>query len=332
MKKRNNSFRAVAEKMANEGIYSEISEINLHLLQRMADLNRAGFVFIDAQPIQYGSRISFHYHGNVIRATIYYSKKKGISLVVNRKTPLPAAQKLEDVFFNRQDCNHSASSRENERKFQDWIGSDESGKGDYLGPLVAAAFRVDEKNVTDLRKLGVRDSKLLSKTACRKVARKLFVEYPQRFSVVELLPETYNRMYSDFKSQGKHLNWLLAWCHAKAVSSLLDAHVEAIVIDKFARENIVRNYLKSDTPVFIRTRAEDNVAVAAASIMARARYLYRLEKLSTQFNVPLQSGAGRQTNDSAKKFVQQHGIDALHKIAKLHFKNTETIRRFGKLL
>ena len=41
------------------------------------------------------------------------------------------------------------------------IGTDESGKGDFFGPLVIAGVLVDEKNAQHFLNLGIKDSKKL---------------------------------------------------------------------------------------------------------------------------------------------------------------------------
>jgi ribonuclease HIII len=313
------------KKMAAAGIYSEIPELNLHLMKRMGSLGRAGYTFEDARPIAYGTVMTFRRNDALVQANAYYSAKKGLSLVVNPRVPEQVSRELTSLFLYDTNEKTAISSDPREQAFKCWIGSDESGKGDYLGPLVTAAFRADREIAGELRGMGVRDSKQVSDPVCRKLARELFLKFKDRISVVELIPETYNRLYGELAAQGHHLNWLLGWCHAKASKDLLGAPVDAVIIDKFAHELTIRKQFTHPVKLILRVRAEDNVAVAAASILARGRYLYRLEKLSEQYGVKLINGAGQATDASAVEYVRKHGFESLRFVAKLHFRNTAKV-------
>ena len=90
-----------------------------------------------------------------------------------------------------------------------WIGTDEAGKGDYFGPLVSAAVYVDERILERLGTLGVRDSKLLSDRKVQELAKHVRAACRGYFAEVEVPPEKYNRLYADFRKEGKTLNTLL---------------------------------------------------------------------------------------------------------------------------
>jgi ribonuclease HIII len=102
------------------------------------------------------------------------------------------------------------------------IGTDESGKGDYFGPMVVAGVLVDATTKDKLEALGVRDSKLLSDKRCRELASQIRTICGPKCEEVELTPDRYNTRYEEFRREGKHLNHLLAWGHARAIESLLD--------------------------------------------------------------------------------------------------------------
>ncbi|MBI3970457.1 MAG: ribonuclease HIII, partial [Chloroflexi bacterium] len=98
-----------------------------------------------------------------------------------------------------------------ERPFDSpWIGSDESGKGDYFGPLVACAVYVDDRSLALLETLGVRDSKLLSDAQIRRLARDVRAVCAERAAEVLVPPERYNALYEQLRAEGKNLNSLLA--------------------------------------------------------------------------------------------------------------------------
>ncbi|MBN1355417.1 ribonuclease HIII [bacterium] len=316
------------QKMAEAGIYSEVSQINALLASKLEAARAAGFVFEDARPIQYGSRLTFRLGDAVVCACAYYSARKGFSFVVDRSVPEKTARKLKTVFLGDPGSS-AASGVGEEREFAWWIGSDEAGKGDYFGPLVTAAFLASHPIIPQLRSLGVRDSKLIGNAECRSIARQLFRNYKDRISVIEIVPATYNRLYEQFRAEGKKLNELLAWSHARAIQSLLTLpgrHPEAVVIDQFAGKSSVTRYLDVTFQLIVRPRAEDNIAVAAASILARARYLYRLNKLSELYRIKLVPGAGDAADDAARKLVEASGSSVLTNTVKLHFRNTGKIR------
>jgi len=207
------------------------------------------------------------------------------------------------------------------------IGTDESGKGDYFGPLVIAGFFLEDSQEPVLRELGVRDSKTLSDKRCRAIAETLRAGYPH--SVVSVGPEKYNELYAKMRN----LNKLLAWGHARVIENLLErVPAGRAVTDQFGDEKFVLNALlkKGRTIELVqRPRAEEDAAVAAASILARAEFLKRLELLGRDWGLDLPKGAGPPVDQAAAAFVRQYGAEALNKVAKTHFKTTEKVLRAG---
>jgi len=203
------------------------------------------------------------------------------------------------------------------------IGTDESGKGDYFGPLVIAGFFLPDDQEGVLRELGVRDSKRLSDNRCREIAETLKQGYV--FSVVTIGPEKYNELYEKFRN----LNKLLAWGHARVIENILDRVPAAKAItDQFGSERFVLNALLErgkGIELIQRTNAEEDPAVAAASILARAEFLKRLHFLGVECGVELPKGAGPQVEVAAAKLVRARGVEALDKVAKKHFKITERV-------
>ena len=154
-----------------------------------------------------------------------------------------------------------------------WIGSDECGKGDYFGPLVTAAVMVNSETIPQLLQLEVRDSKELSDNKIEALAAHIRVICDGKFSVVTTMPERYNELLESGFCKGNSL-WLLGWQHAKAVENILKEHPEVnyALIDKFSNEKFVldaRTDISRHVTFVFRHRAEQNIAVAAASILAR---------------------------------------------------------------
>lgn len=209
------------------------------------------------------------------------------------------------------------------------IGTDESGKGDYFGPLVSAAVYVDEMSAKDLFSCGVKDSKMLSDLQNLELAKRIAEICKGRFVIIEIKPERYNTLYNQFRKEEKNLNVLLAWEHAKAIEELLSKiNCKTAIIDQFADEKVILGKLQErgkELRLIQRHKAEDNIAVAAASILARARFLDSLHKLSNKYNINLPKGASENTINVAKIFINRYGIDSLGKIAKIHFKITNSV-------
>jgi ribonuclease HIII len=201
-------------------------------------------------------------------------------------------------------------------------GMDESGKGDFFGPLVIAAVFADTAMTAALRKAGVRDSKLIKGEAkIQGLADDIRRITGGRFAVVPLGPEAYNRLYASFGN----LNRLLAWGHARALENLLERVPECTlaVADKFGDERLIRNALQEKgRQIELRqeVRAEADVVVAAASILARAEFLRRMRRLGEEHGCTLPRGASAEVDRVATELAVRGGAELLGKIAKMHFR------------
>jgi len=201
------------------------------------------------------------------------------------------------------------------------IGVDESGKGDYFGPLVIAACLVGPEHLAELD--DVRESKKVTDAVAMRMASQIRQVCPH--SVIAVLPAKYNELYA----QIGNLNKLLAWGHARAIENVLEQRECGLVIsDQFASpETVKRQLFAKGKSVELRSmvRAESDLAVAAASILARAEFLRRLRDLGNAFGLNLPKGAGPQVLEAGKRFVTRHGAEKLSEVAKLHFKTTSAI-------
>lgn len=204
------------------------------------------------------------------------------------------------------------------------IGIDESGKGDYFGPLVVAAVFVDGTTQAELALMQVRDSKRISDGRILEMAPDIKTICPH--SVIAIGPQKYNELYTKIKN----LNRLLAWGHAKALENLLERGVscERAISDQFGDERLIVNALQEKGRKIVleqRTKAESDLAVAAASILARAEFLVRLRRLSDEVGTTLPKGASPAVELAAKMIVKKHGQERLGTVAKLHFKTTKAV-------
>ncbi len=203
------------------------------------------------------------------------------------------------------------------------IGIDESGKGDYFGPLVIAAVFVDATTQGELRLMQVRDSKKISDGRILEMAPDIKTICPH--SVIAIGPQKYNELHAKIRN----LNRLLAWGHAKALETLLErVTCERAISDQFAHERLILNVLQEKGRKIVleqRTKAESDLAVAAASILARAEFLLRLKRLSSEVGTTLPKGASPAVELAAKMIIKKHGQERLGSVAKLHFKTTKAV-------
>lgn len=215
---------------------------------------------------------------------------------------------------------------EDPRMFEPHAGIDESGKGDYFGPLVVACAYTNETTAKHLLEAGVADSKSIGSEAKMMALDALIrKECPEQFALVVIGPEAYNRLYASFGN----LNRLLAWGHAKALEELL-AKVPTCpraISDQFAKsETTVQRALQQrgrQITLEQHPKAEADVAVAAASILARAEFVRYLKRLGENAGRTLPKGGGPLVKTAARELAAVGGYDALAKVAKLHFSITE---------
>ena len=210
-----------------------------------------------------------------------------------------------------------------------WVGTDEAGKGDYFGSLAVAGVYVNPEIREILHTLGVRDGKQLSDSRVRKLAQEMRMRCGDNISWLGLEPTLYNRRYASFRKSGRNLNHLLASLHTEVIQDLLKrVDCRYILVDRFAKEEVLETELQVALNPNIKLvqipKAESDIAVAAASIIARDIFLQQLEQLSNKYQIQLPKGAS-QVIDAGKQFVKQHGAESLRHVAKLHFRTTTDI-------
>ena len=203
------------------------------------------------------------------------------------------------------------------------IGVDESGKGDFFGPLVIGGVLLTEEQAHALQALGVRDSKTISDGKIVTLAARIKSQCVHELVVIN--PEKYNQLYGKIKN----LNKLLGWGHARVIENILGrASAEAAISDKFGAERFIIDNLQKEgrkIELIQMVRGEAHPAVAAASILARAEFLRRMDLMSAQFSVTFPRGASSQVDDAGRAMVKSRGTAILQQVAKLHFKNYNKI-------
>jgi ribonuclease HIII len=205
------------------------------------------------------------------------------------------------------------------RNYRDHIGVDESGKGDFFGSLVVAGVLVTQNEVEDLVKLGVQDSKKLDDEVIKDMAREIIKIVP--WTVVKFFPVKYNKLYSKIGN----VNKLLGWGHARVIENILeeDDSCDFVVLDKFSKiegrvlDSLMTKGKKCEIKQIVH--GESDIAVAAASIIARAEFVRSMKKMSQEYDINFPLGATH-VKDVKQKFISKYGEESLHKVAKTHFK------------
>lgn len=280
--------------------------------------------------IQYGIQFSIVYGNSQELLRIYQNKKGKIKIDYSLIKSEQIKEKIQKLIEQKTFESFTEEDIENLSKFGfPIIGTDEAGKGDYFGPLVGAGVYVDKNRAKKLASIGVQDSKDLSDEKNIELSKKIIDICKHRFSIIEISPSKYNDLYSIFTQENKNLNHLLAWSHAKAIEVLLSrVDCSTAVIDQFSDEKFILDKLQEKgkkITIIQMHRAEENIAVAAASILARSRFLDKLRELSHIYNMDFPKGSSREVITIAKKFIDKHGKEKLYQVAKLHFKTSKSV-------
>lgn len=260
--------------------------------------------------------------------TLFSAKKKGVSCTLYESGSLTVQgkdmQEFIEFYLEPEILKEfTFSSPEALLDFTPRIGMDEAGKGDFFGPLCVAAVYANEEMIRQLQGLGVKDSKQLSDGTIWKIASKIKAACPH--TVIRLFPLKYNELYKKFKN----LNRLLGWTHVAALADLSQkTGCKKAILDQFAEKHVVESFLKQKK-LFIdleqKTKGEQDIVVAAASILARDAFVDGMKRLSEEVGMELPKGASRAVVMAARKLQETMGGDILEKTTKTHFKTSQEV-------
>ena len=262
--------------------------------------------------------------------TLFYAKKAKVNVAVYEKGPKIVVQgkgteefvtfRLEPEILGEAKLGYEEVHQA--EMFTPHFGIDESGKGDFFGPLVIAGVYTDREITHSLMKAGVQDSKRIGSDARIRALAETIRETPGiGLSVVEIGPTKYNQLYEKIGN----LNRLLAWGHARVIENLMEQRPNCLraLSDQFANPALLKRALLAkgrQIQLDSRTKAESDLAVAAASILARERFINWLEKTGRHHGVVLHRGVNPQVKAVARELVAKHSPAILHEVAKMHFK------------
>ena len=267
--------------------------------------------------------------------TLFFAQKNKLSVAVYEKGPKVLVQgrdveefvqfELEPKILGEAKLGYEEVH--SPEMFEPHFGVDESGKGDFFGPLVISGVYVDRGIGRKLLDAGVVDSKRIgSDNRIRALADTIRKTSLGLVETVLIGPAKYNELYEKFGN----LNKLLGWGHARVIENLLAKKPACprSLSDQFADARVISaSLLKHGRKIAIeqRPRAESDIAVAAASIVAREAFINWLERKSKELGIRLERGVSPSVKDTARKLVEMNGPDALREVAKVHFRTAHEI-------
>jgi ribonuclease HIII len=267
--------------------------------------------------------------------TLFFGQKNKLSVAVYEKGPKVLIQgkgaeefvqfELEPKILGEAKLGYEEVH--SPEMFQPHFGIDESGKGDFFGPLVIAGVYVDAGIARKLLDSRVQDSKRISSDArihaLAEIIRKTTMGL---FDTVLIGPARYNDLYEKFGN----LNKLLGWGHARVIENLLAKKPDCprSLSDQFADSTVIeKSLLQHGRKIDIqqRTKAESDIAVAAASILAREAFIDWLDRRGKKFGVRLDRGVSPQVKATAQRLVAEKGPESLAEVAKIHFRTAHEV-------
>jgi len=267
--------------------------------------------------------------------TLFFAQKNNLSVAVYEKGPKVLVQgkgaeefvqfELEPKILGEAKLGYEEVH--SPEMFEPHFGVDESGKGDFFGPLVVAGVYVDRGIARKLIDAGVQDSKRIGSDArIRALAETIRKRTAGLIETVLIGPERYNELYQKFGN----LNKLLGWGHARVIENLLAKKSDCprALSDQFADARVIeQSLLRHGRKIDIeqRTKAESDIAVAAASILAREAFINWLERRGKELGLRLERGVSANVKEAAKKLVEMNGPQVLRVLAKVHFRTAHEI-------
>ena len=286
------------------------------VVQFKADLEQRGFMFRDVPYAHFGAE----HRGEKVSLAFYQSGK----LVIQGKGTTDFVQfYLEPVLIGeaRLGYEHVLNPEMTAAR----IGVDESGKGDFFGPLVVAGVYLDAGTAMAMHEIGVKDSKqITSDKRIGELAKE--IRAATKWDVLTIGNETYNRL----QAKMGNVNNLLGWGHARVIENMLAKVPGAMkaISDQFGNKAIIQRALMErgkKIELVQRHKAESDLAVAAASILARDEFVRRLRLLGKEVGISLPKGASQAVIAAGIELVKKHGAETLAQVAKMHFRTSQTV-------
>ena len=290
------------------------------IIKYLQILRDKGYEVSQPQRGNYCFEASINRNSEKVKLLIYYGKK-GIKKVLQGNSDSDFFSGINQLIFSELPFEKPVFAEPDE-----YIGTDESGKGDFFGPLVIAGVFVDSEKKKRLDEIGVRDSKLIAHASIKKLSESIKrIAGTESFNVVIINPPKYNELYEKFGN----LNKLLAWGHARVLENILTSrNASTAISDKFGDEELILNSLQKrgkELELHQFHKAEKYTAVAAASILARERFDNWFDIKEKELNLKLPKGASARVTETSKYIKGEFGAEFLARLTKTHFKTNRML-------
>jgi ribonuclease HIII len=276
-----------------------------------------------SEPVKndYSYQVSVSEGKEKISLNVFFGKK-GNKIVLQGNKELNLYKRVSELIFGEKLFEDEKPELEPEYLY---IGTDESGKGDYFGPLVIAGAYITQETGKYLRTLGIRDSKELSDQQIKQFAAAIKKRNEIIYDVVLISPEKYNQLYEKLNN----LNRLMGWAHARVIENLLNkCDASEVISDKFGNEKLILDALQQKGRLINLKqviKAEKFTAVAAASILAREAVIKWFNIQSRKYKLKIPKGSSSEVEKVANRFLENYGEEIMSKLVKLHFKTSQKI-------
>jgi len=297
-------------------------ETALKILDRYVRyLTKENLIVSDPIKNEYSYQVSVSNNKEKISVQVFFGKK-GNKIVLQGNKELRLYKKVSDLIYGETLIPNVKPELEPSHPY---IGTDESGKGDYFGPLVVAGVYLNSNSGKFLKDMGIRDSKELSDYQIKQFANEIRKVNEIIFDVVLISPEKYNQLYEKMEN----LNRLMAWAHARVIENLLNkCDAGDVISDKFGNEKLILDALQErgrSINLQQLTKAEKFMAVAAASILARESVVKWFSIQSKKYKLDIPKGSSSDVENFAKRFLGKYGEEMTRKLVKIHFKTSNKV-------
>ncbi|MBE0572993.1 MAG: ribonuclease HIII [Ignavibacteriaceae bacterium] len=270
---------------------------------------------------EYSYQVAINDNKEKISLHVFFGKK-GNKIVLQGNKDLKLYKKVNELIFGETLIPDSKPELEPSYPY---AGTDESGKGDYFGPLVIAAVYLTPEAGKFLKALGIKDSKELSDYQIKEFANEIGKVNEIIFDVVLISPEKYNQLYEKMGN----LNRLMGWAHARAIENLLGkCDAGEVISDKFGNEKLIIDALQQrGRSINLKqvTKAEKFMAVAAASILARDAVVKWFNSQSRKYKLDIPKGSSTEVEKMGKQLFEKYGEEMMRKMVKIHFKTSKKV-------
>jgi ribonuclease HIII len=246
---------------------------------------------------------------------LWFVKGKNCSVFYYKTHKLLFQGKEASYYFNLVESEDTITVNNQKLDFP-IVGTDEAGKGDYFGPLVTAAVLIDKTSIKKLQSLSINDSKKLDSYKIGHLS--MAIKKVAKYSIIVLNNQKYNEVYNKIKNMNK----VLSYSHYLSIVNLFKkTKFENVIVDKFGKEEHLLWLLRNNKFNVIQIpKAEKYVPVAAASILARDRYIFELKKLNLEYNFDFKPGASNEVKELVNEFKRKYNKDDVDKVLKKNFK------------